>query len=184
MRGRGGIWTFRCAWPLSSHTGCQGGHPDRTGTGKVIRGIVREAGGGGILNVLLSGRAVIEGRTLQLVEALMANKMTKEEIAGKFWVGEIESDMMLAQMADANRKPPGFAVAEKSGWLSIYFDGLRLPCPCLTVRRGPALRRAGCRRPWLTWRRTRGDSQGQEEGKLTPSTNWRSTTGRRNDAPC
>jgi hypothetical protein len=30
-------------------------------------------------------------------------------------------------MADANRKPPRFAVAEKSGWLSIYFDGLRFP---------------------------------------------------------
>ena len=34
---------------------------------------------------------------------------------------------MLRLMADANRKPPRFAVAEKSGWLSIYFDGLRFP---------------------------------------------------------
>ena len=57
----------------------------------------------------------------------MANKMTKDEIAGKFRDGEIDSDTMLALMAEANRKPPRFAVAEKSGWLSIYFDGLRFP---------------------------------------------------------
>ncbi len=57
----------------------------------------------------------------------MAHKMTKDEIAGKFRAGEIDSDTMLALMADANRKPPRFAVAEKSGWLSIYFDGLRFP---------------------------------------------------------
>lgn len=30
-------------------------------------------------------------------------------------------------MKEAERKPPRFAVAEKSGWLSIYFDGLRFP---------------------------------------------------------
>ena len=57
----------------------------------------------------------------------MAHKLTKEEITAKFRVGEIDSDTMLALMADANRKPPRFAVAEKSGWLSIYFDGLRFP---------------------------------------------------------
>ena len=57
----------------------------------------------------------------------MAHKMTKEEITAKFRAGEIDSDTMLALMADANRKPPRFAVAEKSGWLSIYFDGLRFP---------------------------------------------------------
>jgi hypothetical protein len=34
---------------------------------------------------------------------------------------------MLRLMAAAHRKPPRFAVAEKSGWLSIYFDGLRFP---------------------------------------------------------
>jgi len=57
----------------------------------------------------------------------MAHKLTKDEIAAKFRAGEIDSDTMLALMADANRKPPRFAVAEKSGWLSVYFDGLRFP---------------------------------------------------------
>lgn len=30
------------------------------------------------------------------------------------------------------REPPQFKVAEKSGWCSVYFDGLRYPCtlPC------------------------------------------------------
>jgi hypothetical protein len=57
----------------------------------------------------------------------MAHTLTKEEITAKFRAGEIDSDTMLALMAEANRKPPRFAVAEKSGWLSIYFDGLRFP---------------------------------------------------------
>jgi hypothetical protein len=34
---------------------------------------------------------------------------------------------MLRLMKEAERKPPRFAVAEKNGWLSIYFDGLRFP---------------------------------------------------------
>jgi hypothetical protein len=57
----------------------------------------------------------------------MAPKLTKAEITAKFRAGEIDSDTMLALMAEAHRKPPRFAVAEKSGWLSIYFDGLRFP---------------------------------------------------------
>lgn len=57
----------------------------------------------------------------------MTNKLTKVEIAAKFRAGEIDADEMMRLMAEANRKPPRFAVAEKSGWLSIYFDGLRFP---------------------------------------------------------
>ena len=64
-------------------------------------------------------------------------KLTKDEITEQFRDGKISADDMLRLMADANRKPPRFAVAEKSGWLSIYFDGLRFPlsmpyeCACL-----------------------------------------------------
>lgn len=54
-------------------------------------------------------------------------KLTKDQITAKFRAGEIDSDTMLRLMADVNKKPPEFAVAEKSGWLSIYFDGLRFP---------------------------------------------------------
>ena len=57
----------------------------------------------------------------------MAHKQTKEEITAKFRAGEIDADEMMRLMAEANKKPPRFAVAEKSGWLSIYFDGLRFP---------------------------------------------------------
>ena len=57
----------------------------------------------------------------------MADKRTKEQIAQDFKDGRIDADEMLRLMADADRKPPRFAVAEKSGWLSIYFDGLRFP---------------------------------------------------------
>ena len=53
--------------------------------------------------------------------------LTKEQITAKFRAGEIDSDTMLRLIAQADRKPPTFAVAEKSGWLSIYFDGLRFP---------------------------------------------------------
>ena len=45
--------------------------------------------------------------------------LTQEEITAKFRKGEIDSDTMLKLMAEANRKPPRFAVAEKSGWLSM-----------------------------------------------------------------
>jgi len=67
----------------------------------------------------------------------MANRLTKEQITAKFRAGEIDADEMLRLMKEADRKPPRFAVAEKSGWLSIYFDGLRFPvsmpydCACL-----------------------------------------------------
>jgi hypothetical protein len=54
-------------------------------------------------------------------------KLTKDEITTKFRAGEIDADEMMRLMADASRKPPHFSVAEKSGWLSIYFDGLRFP---------------------------------------------------------
>jgi hypothetical protein len=57
----------------------------------------------------------------------MTHKLTKDEITAKFRAGEIDADEMMRLMADANKKPPRFAVAEKSGWLSIYFDGLRFP---------------------------------------------------------
>jgi hypothetical protein len=67
----------------------------------------------------------------------MPEKKTKEQIAQDFRDGKIGADEMLRQMREADRKPPRFAVAEKSGWLSIYFDGLRFPlsmpyeCACL-----------------------------------------------------
>ena len=54
-------------------------------------------------------------------------KLTKDEITEQFRDGKISADDMLRLMADANRKPPRFTVAEKSGWLSIYFDRLRFP---------------------------------------------------------
>jgi hypothetical protein len=64
-------------------------------------------------------------------------KLTKDEITAKFRAGEIDTDEMLRLLKETERKPPRFAVAEKSGWLSIYFDGLRFPvslpydCACL-----------------------------------------------------
>jgi hypothetical protein len=67
----------------------------------------------------------------------MAGKRTKEQITQDFRDGKIDAEEMMSQMREANRKPPRFAVAEKSGWLSIYFDGLRFPvsmpydCACL-----------------------------------------------------
>lgn len=57
----------------------------------------------------------------------MAHKLTKDEITAKFRAGEIDPDEMMRLMAEVNKKPPRFAVAEKSGWLSINFDGLRFP---------------------------------------------------------
>jgi hypothetical protein len=57
----------------------------------------------------------------------MTEKKTKEQIAQDFRDGKLDADEMLRQMAEVNRKPARFAVAEKSGWLSIYFDGLRFP---------------------------------------------------------
>ena len=55
------------------------------------------------------------------------HKLTKDEITATFRAGEIDADAMLRLLAEVNRKPPRLAVAEKSGWLSIYFDGLRFP---------------------------------------------------------
>ncbi|HEY7331244.1 MAG TPA: hypothetical protein VH592_26660 [Gemmataceae bacterium] len=57
----------------------------------------------------------------------MAEKRTKEQITQDFRDGKIDAAEMMRQMREADRKPPRFAVAEKSGWLSIYFDGLRFP---------------------------------------------------------
>jgi hypothetical protein len=57
----------------------------------------------------------------------MATTKTKEQITQDFRDGKIDADEMIRQMAEVNRKPPRFAVAEKSGWLSVYFDGLRFP---------------------------------------------------------
>ena len=57
----------------------------------------------------------------------MGHKLTKDEITRRFRDGEIDADEMMRLMKEADRKPPRFAVAEKSGWLSIYFDGLRFP---------------------------------------------------------
>ena len=57
----------------------------------------------------------------------MADKRTKEQITQDFRDGKIDADEMMRLMREVNRKPPRFAVAEKSGWLSIYFDGLRFP---------------------------------------------------------
>jgi len=67
-------------------------------------------------------------------------------------------------MADANSKPPRLAVAEKSGWLSIYFDGLALSgVHAIRVRRGPVLRRGRLPPPVATWSE-QGPFQGQEKG--------------------
>ena len=57
----------------------------------------------------------------------MGATKTKEQITQDFRDGKIDADEMIRQMAEVNRKPPRFAVAEKSGWLSVYFDGLRFP---------------------------------------------------------
>jgi hypothetical protein len=57
----------------------------------------------------------------------MADKRTKEQITQDFRDGKIDAEEMMRQLREADRKPPRFAVAEKSGWLSIYFDGLRFP---------------------------------------------------------
>jgi hypothetical protein len=57
----------------------------------------------------------------------MANERTKEQITQDFRDGKIDAEEMMRQMKQADRKLPRFAVAEKSGWLSIYFDGLRFP---------------------------------------------------------
>ena len=73
----------------------------------------------------------------------MAHKLTKDEITTKFRAGEIDADEMMRLLADANRKPPRFAVADKSGWLSknlvrsvkeSLLDNSR------TARRAPCLR--------------------------------------------
>jgi hypothetical protein len=57
----------------------------------------------------------------------MGATKTKEQITQDFRDGKIDADEMIRQMAEASRKPPRFVVAEKSGWLSIYFDGLCFP---------------------------------------------------------
>jgi len=53
--------------------------------------------------------------------------LSKEEITRKFRAGEIDAEEMMRLMKQAERQPPRFEVAEKSGWLSIYFEGLRFP---------------------------------------------------------
>ena len=57
----------------------------------------------------------------------MADKQTKEQITQDFRDGKIDADEMMRRMKEVDRKPPRFEVAAKSGWLSIYFDGLRFP---------------------------------------------------------
>jgi len=57
----------------------------------------------------------------------VADKLSKEQITSKFRAGEIDAEEMMRLMKEVDRKPPQFSVAEKSGWLSIYFDGLRFP---------------------------------------------------------
>ena len=57
----------------------------------------------------------------------MAAKKTKEQIAQDFKDGKIGANEMMRLMTEVNHKPPHFAVTEKSGWLSIYFDGMRYP---------------------------------------------------------
>jgi hypothetical protein len=75
--------------------------------------------------------------TLPPLEGVMAAKKTKDQIAQDFKDGKIDADEMMRLMTEVDRKPPRFAVAEKSGWLSIYFDGLRFPvslphdCACV-----------------------------------------------------
>ncbi len=56
------------------------------------------------------------------------DQMTVEQITQQYREGKIDADTMLALIAEVKRKPPKFEVAVKSGWLSIYFDGLRFPC--------------------------------------------------------
>ncbi len=57
--------------------------------------------------------------------------MTKAEILYKVQRGELkieEAAKLLEQGEGRRRAPPKFKVAMKSGWCSVYFDGLRRPC--------------------------------------------------------
>jgi hypothetical protein len=59
--------------------------------------------------------------------------MTKQDILAKVERGELKASeaMSLIEKLDRlekKKKAPKFKVAEKSGWCSIYFDGLRYPC--------------------------------------------------------
>ena len=66
--------------------------------------------------------------------------MTREDILARVKRGDLGTDEALVLLekldrlrppppvAQAARNPPRFKVAEKSGWCSIYFDGLWRPC--------------------------------------------------------
>lgn len=65
--------------------------------------------------------------------------MTREDILARVKRGDLgtEEALVLLEKLDklrppppspAARNPPTFQVAEKSGWCSVYFDGLRWPC--------------------------------------------------------
>jgi hypothetical protein len=66
--------------------------------------------------------------------------VTKNEILLKVQRGELRLDEAAKLLNNNNtcntpvqekkreRKPPHFRVAIKSGWCSVYFDGLRRPC--------------------------------------------------------
>ena len=185
MPGRGGIWTLRCGWPLSSRTGCQGATPTAQGW---RRSSVRSSASRGMGNPerLLLWRAVIEGRTSPLVEAPMAHKMTKEEITAKFRAGEIDSDTMLALMADANRKPARLRRGREE---RLAVDLLRRPavprCPCPTSAPWPCSPTSRLPPPVPIWSRIRAVSRSRTRAR-SPNGRSGEWDGRhlRRHAPC
>lgn len=65
--------------------------------------------------------------------------MTREDILSKVKRSELSTEEALVlldkldrlrppQPPEPLRSPPKFQVAEKSGWCSVYFEGLRWPC--------------------------------------------------------
>jgi hypothetical protein len=63
--------------------------------------------------------------------------MTRQDILARVQRGELQAEEALSMLEKldklqppAGRKlhPPVFKVATKSGWCSVYFDGLRRPC--------------------------------------------------------
>ncbi len=60
--------------------------------------------------------------------------MTKKEIINAVKENKLTPTQALAELKKleivekkSSRRPPKFKVAEKSGWCSVYFDGLRRP---------------------------------------------------------
>jgi hypothetical protein len=54
--------------------------------------------------------------------------MTKTEILEKVQKGELTATEATKLFEKAEKKPPIFKVATKSGWCSVYLHGMRYPC--------------------------------------------------------